>query len=114
MATQAQTHIVSDKPPLAVGVSPERATKPSPRPKKKLIKRTDSDYSQIPQIPGLAPQAPKIPVLAMAASVAALFFGIVGFAKATGHWDSYVSAAIYQQLVPHADQARHPMPGESQ
>ena len=67
----------------------------------------------LPQIPGLVPQAPKIPVWAMAASVAALFFGIVGFAKTTGHWDSHVPAAIYQQLVPHADQARHPMPGEA-
>jgi polyferredoxin len=67
----------------------------------------------LPQIPGLVPQAPKIPVWAMAASVAALFLGIVGFAKTTGHWDSHVPAAIYQQLVPHADQARHPMPGEN-
>ena len=66
----------------------------------------------LPQIPGLVPQAPKIPVWAMAASVAALFLGIVGFTKTTGHWDSHVPAAIYQRLVPHADQARHPMPGE--
>ena len=68
----------------------------------------------LPQISGLVPQAPKIPVWAMAASVAALFLGIVGFAKTTGHWDSHVPAAIYQQLVPHADQARHPMPAENQ
>ena len=64
--------------------------------------------------PGLAPQAPRIPVWAMAAGIAALFFGIVGFAKTTGHWDSHVPAAVYQQLVPQADQARHPMPGENQ
>jgi polyferredoxin len=63
--------------------------------------------------PGLAPQPHKIPVWAIAAGIAALFFGIVGLAKTTGHWDSRVSAAIYQQLVPQADQARHPMPGES-
>jgi polyferredoxin len=63
--------------------------------------------------PGVAPQAPQIPVWAMAAGIAALFFGIVGFAKTTGHWDSHIPVAIYQQLVPNADQARHPMPGES-
>ena len=68
----------------------------------------------LPGIPGLVSQRPTIPVWAMAAGIAALFFGIVGFAKTTGHWDSYVPAAVYQQLVPQADQARHPMPGESQ
>lgn len=68
----------------------------------------------LPKIPGLVPQAPRIPVWAMAACIAALFFGIVGFAKTAGYWDSHVPIAIYQQLVPHADQARHPMPGENQ
>jgi polyferredoxin len=63
--------------------------------------------------PGLAPQAPKVPVWAMAAAIAALFLGIVGFAKTSGYWDSHVSRAIYQQLVPNADEARHPMPGDS-
>jgi polyferredoxin len=68
----------------------------------------------LPRIPGLVPQAPGIPVWAMAVSIAALFFGIVGFAKTAGYWDSHVPTAIYHQLVPHADEARHPMPGENQ
>jgi polyferredoxin len=68
----------------------------------------------LPRIPGLVPQAPGIPVWAMAVSIAALFFSIVGFAKTAGYWDSHVPTAIYQQLVPHADEARHPMPGENQ
>jgi polyferredoxin len=67
----------------------------------------------LPKIPGLVLQPPRIPTWAMAASIAALFFGIVGFAKTAGYWDSHVPTAIYQQLVPHADQARHPMPGEN-
>ena len=66
----------------------------------------------LPKIPGLAAPAPRVPAWAMAAGIAALFFGIVGFAKTAGHWDSHVPHAVYQQLVPHADQARHPMPGE--
>ena len=65
----------------------------------------------LPGIPGFMPQAPKVPVWAIAAGIAVLFFGIIGFAKASGYWDSHVPRAIYQQLVPHADEARHPMPG---
>jgi polyferredoxin len=67
----------------------------------------------LPKIPGLVPQAPKVPAWAMAAGIAALFLGIVGFAKTSGHWNSHVPSAIYQQLVPHADEARHPMPREN-
>jgi polyferredoxin len=47
---------------------------------------------------------------AMAAGIALLFLGLVGFAKATGHWSSHVPKAVYQQLVPHANLAQHPMP----
>jgi polyferredoxin len=66
-----------------------------------------------PKIPAWAPQAPKVPTWAMAAGIAVLFFGIVGFAKTAGYWNSHVPRATYQQLVPHADEARHPMPGEN-
>jgi len=68
----------------------------------------------LPKIPGVLPQGPRIPVWAMAAGIATLFFGITGFAKATSRWDSPVPASVYQQLVPNADDARHPMPGENQ
>ncbi len=67
----------------------------------------------LPRIPALVPQAPKMPTWAMAAGIAVLFLGIVGFAKTAGYWDSHVPRATYQQLVPNADQARHPMPGEN-
>jgi len=52
-----------------------------------------------------------LPAWAMAAGIALLFLGIAGFAKATGHWQSPVSDEAYQQLIPHADEAAHPMPG---
>ena len=61
---------------------------------------------------GAARQAPRIPVWAMAAGIAALFLGIVGFAKTTGHWDSPVPRGVYEQLVPHVDEVQHAMPGE--
>jgi hypothetical protein len=53
-----------------------------------------------------------MPAWAMAAGIAALFFGIVGFAKSAGYWETSVPAAVYQQLVPHANDATHPMPGD--
>jgi polyferredoxin len=66
-----------------------------------------------PAIPGLAPSPRKVTAWAMATGIAVLFFGIVGFAKTAGVWDSRVPRATYQQLVPHADEAQHPMPGEN-
>ena len=53
-----------------------------------------------------------IPAWSMAAGIALVFFGIVGFAKTTGSWKTNVPAPVYQQLVPHADAATHPMPGD--
>ncbi len=49
---------------------------------------------------------------AMAAGIAVLFFGIIGFAKTAGYWNSDVPTAVYRQLVPHANEAQHPMPGD--
>jgi polyferredoxin len=76
-------------------------------------------YMSLPRIAGRnarATQAARatraIPAWAMAAAVAALFFGIVGYAKTSGHWKSDVPASVYQQLVPRANEARHPMPGD--
>jgi len=56
-------------------------------------------------------RAVRMPAWALAAAVAAIFLGITGFAKATGHWNSAVPDAVYRQLVPRANQAQHPMPG---
>ncbi|HEV2103025.1 MAG TPA: 4Fe-4S binding protein [Candidatus Acidoferrum sp.] len=51
-----------------------------------------------------------LPGWALAAGIALMFLGVAGFAKATGHWNSRVPDAVYQRLVPNADQAAHPMP----
>lgn len=63
-------------------------------------------------LPKISKAPRRIPSWAMAAGVAVLFFGIVGYAKAVGLWDSHIPAAVYRQLVPHANTARHPMPGD--
>jgi polyferredoxin len=59
-----------------------------------------------------APHRGKMPAWAMAAGIAALFCGIVGFAKTEGYWNTSVPNHVYQELVPRADQASHPMPGD--
>jgi polyferredoxin len=46
---------------------------------------------------------------AVAAGIAVLFFGIVGFAKTAGYWNGDVPDYVYRQLVPNADDAVHPM-----
>ena len=64
-------------------------------------------------LPGILAAKPKpvnIPAWAMAAGIALLFFGVAGFAKMTGHWESSIPNTVYERLVPNADQAAHPMP----
>jgi polyferredoxin len=65
----------------------------------------------LPQMKPAAKPRP-LPAWAMAAGIAALFFCIVGFAKTNGYWDTHLPQQVYQQLVPHANEASHPMPGD--
>ena len=58
------------------------------------------------------PRRRTVPAWAMAAGIATLFFGITGYTRLTGHWHTHLPDPVYQQLVPHADQATHPMPAE--
>lgn len=68
-------------------------------------------------LPGISPASIStnrraMPPWAVAAGIAALFFGVVGFARASGYWNSEIPSHVYQQLVPTANQATHPMPGD--
>jgi polyferredoxin len=49
---------------------------------------------------------------AIAAGIAVLFFGIGGYARLTRHWNTTLPRDVYMQLVPHANEATHPMPGQ--
>ena len=51
-----------------------------------------------------------IPAWSMAAGIAILFFGLVGYAKFTGHWNTDLPKQVYLQLVPNASEQQHPMP----
>jgi len=65
----------------------------------------------LPKISQVGLQPARMPLWAMAIGIAALFFGVIGFAKTAGYWDSHVPRATYQQLVPNADAAEHATPG---
>ncbi|HTM89982.1 MAG TPA: 4Fe-4S dicluster-binding protein, partial [Terriglobales bacterium] len=60
------------------------------------------------------PQTGSLPAWAMALGIAALFLGITGYARLSGHWQTHLPDSVYQQLVRHADQVAHPMPGDKQ
>jgi polyferredoxin len=50
-----------------------------------------------------------IPTWALVAAIAVIFFGLVGLAQFSGHWQSAVPASAYQELIPDADVFAHPM-----
>jgi polyferredoxin len=43
----------------------------------------------------------------VAAVLALVFFGLIGVARATGHWQTNIPRDVYMQLVPHADDYGH-------
>jgi polyferredoxin len=68
---------------------------------------------QMAPIASPQPERKAMPAWAMAAGIAILFFGIAGFAKSIGHWDTNLPRSVYVQLLPNADEATHPMPADS-
>jgi len=48
-----------------------------------------------------------LPPQLVAALLALVFFGVIGVARATGHWQTNIPRDVYMQLVPHADQYGH-------
>jgi hypothetical protein len=58
---------------------------------------------------GGKPGAPRtVPAWAFAAGIAVIFFGLVGYAKATGHWETKIPQQVYFRLVPAAGAQEHP------
>jgi polyferredoxin len=45
----------------------------------------------------------------MTFGIAYIFFGVVLFARATGHWKTDLPREVYMELVPNASQLSHPM-----
>ena len=55
-----------------------------------------------------APRRRRVPALAVGAGVAALFIGTYLIARVSGHWDTNLPGSVYFQLIPHANEFRHP------
>ena len=49
-----------------------------------------------------------LPAWAVAAAIAVIFFGIVGAARVTGHWDTNLPDAVYEYLIPRVSATAHP------
>ena len=49
-----------------------------------------------------------IPAWSMAAAIAIIFLGLVGYAKLTGHWDTQLPRQFYFHLVATANEQHHP------
>jgi hypothetical protein len=43
----------------------------------------------------------------VAVVLAVVFFGLIGVARASGHWQTNISREIYLQLVPNAENIDH-------
>ena len=59
-------------------------------------------------VPGGLRKRRAIPAWSMAAGVAVIFFGLVGYAKFNNHWNTELPKHVYLQLVPTAGQQHHP------
>ena len=55
-----------------------------------------------------APRSRAVPVWAVACGIAMIFFGLYGWALATGHWHTNLPDRVYMELVPRANEFSHP------
>ncbi len=53
-----------------------------------------------------------LPAWGVATGIAALFLGLVAYAKVTNHWETELPKHVYLQIVPLANKQQHPMPGQ--
>ncbi len=67
-----------------------------------------SVFPHFPTAGKYGPPKRAVPAWAFAAGIAVIFFGLVGCAKLTKHWDTRVPQAVYFRLVPSASEQAHP------
>jgi ferredoxin len=56
---------------------------------------------------GLRRRTP-VPPWALAAAILIVFLGVVGYARAAGHWHTSLPDSLYFDLVPRASEFGHP------
>jgi len=54
-----------------------------------------------------------VPAWQVAAGIAVVFFGLVGYAKLSDHWQTHLPNGAFLKLVPSANEQHHPMIGEN-
>ncbi|MGD0734879.1 MAG: 4Fe-4S binding protein [Terracidiphilus sp.] len=62
---------------------------------------------RLPQATRLRWQRRALKPQVVAVVLAVVFFGLIGVARATGHWQTNISRAVYMDLVPNADNYDH-------
>ncbi|MGA9529148.1 MAG: 4Fe-4S binding protein [Terriglobales bacterium] len=55
----------------------------------------------------------RVPAWSVAAGIAILFFGLVGYAKLSDHWQTHLPQEVFLRLVPVANDQQHPMLGRN-
>ena len=55
----------------------------------------------------------RVPAWKLATCLGIIFFGLVGYAKLTDHWQTYLPQQVFLKLVPAAGEQHHPMIGEN-
>ena len=50
----------------------------------------------------------RVPAWTVAAGISVIFFGLLGWARVTGHWESHIPRHTYLELIPHAQELSHP------
>lgn len=54
-----------------------------------------------------------VPAWQLAAGIAIIFFGLVGYAKFSDHWQTHLPQQVFLKLVPAANEQHHPMIGDN-
>lgn len=65
------------------------------------------------QFAGMEKSRRVVPAGQVAAGIAIIFVGLVGYAKLTDHWQTHLPQQVFLRLVPAANEQLHPMIGES-
>lgn len=67
-----------------------------------------SVFPHFPTAGKYGPTRRAVPAWAFASGIAVIFFGLVGYAKITRHWDTQVPQQVYLRLAPTASEQAHP------
>jgi hypothetical protein len=50
----------------------------------------------------------RVPVWVMTMAMGVIFFGLAGYAKWAGYWDTNIPSQVYREYIPRAAEFGHP------